>query len=119
MIEINDLSFAWPGNNQPTFEHLDWHIAAGEFALLIGRSGSGKSTLLRTRNGLVPHFSGGTFGGNVIVHGANTRTSPPRDMARHVGFVFQDPEAQLLTGRVVDDIAFSMQQMGVSPPTMR
>lgn len=119
MIEISDLSFSWPGDSQPTFEHLDWRIAAGDFALLIGRSGSGKSTLLRALNGLVPHFSGGTFGGNVVVRGANTRTSPPRDMARHVGFVFQDPEAQLLTGRVVDDIAFSMEQMGVAPATMR
>ncbi len=67
----------------------------------------------------MPHFSGGTFGGNVAVNGADTRTSPPRDMAQHVGFVFQDPEAQLLTGRVVEDIAFSMEQMGIAPATMR
>ncbi len=37
MIEITDLSFAWPGSSQPTFEHLDWRIAPGEFVLLIGR----------------------------------------------------------------------------------
>ena len=119
MIEINDLSFAWPGSSEPTLRHLDWHIPAGEFALLIGRSGSGKSTLLRTLNGLVPHFSGGTFGGSVRINGLDTRTNPPRDLARHIGFVFQDPEAQLLTDRVVDDIAFSMEQLGVPASTMR
>lgn len=118
MIDIRDLSFAWP-ESRPTLQHLNWQVGAGEFALLIGRSGSGKSTLLRTLNGLVPHFSGGTFGGDVVVNGANTRQHPPRDMAKHVGFVFQDPEAQLLTKRVVDDIAFSMEQMATPTATMR
>lgn len=119
MIEISNLSFAWPEATSPTLHNLDWQISAGQFALLIGRSGSGKSTLLRTLNGLVPHFSGGTFGGDVVVNSNNTRTSPPRDMAKQVGFVFQDPEAQLLTNRVVDDIAFSMEQLGIAPRIMR
>ena len=110
MIHIHDLSFAWPGSTQPTLVDHNWHI---------GRSGSGKSTLLRTLNGLVPHFSGGTFGGSVRVNGLDTRVTPPRDLAGHVGFVFQDPEAQLITSRVVDDIAFSLEQLGVPITTMR
>lgn len=119
IISIKDLSYAWPNAIDPTLRSMEWQIQHGEFALLIGRSGSGKSTLLRTLNGLVPHFSGGTFGGSVAVNGLNTRDVPPRGLARHVGFVFQDPEAQLLTSRVVDDIAFSLEQMGVAPATMR
>ena len=119
IINISDLTYAWPDSAEPTLRSLDWEISRGEFALLIGRSGSGKSTILRTLNGLVPHFSGGRFGGNVSVNGLNTRDVPPRDLARHVGFVFQDPEAQLLTSRVVDDIAFSLEQAAVPPATMR
>lgn len=119
MIDVRKLSFAWPDAAVSTLHNLNWQISAGEFALLIGRSGSGKSTLLRTLNGLVPHFSGGTFGGEVVVNNANTKVNPPRDMARHVGFVFQDPEAQLLTNCVVDDIAFGMEQMETSPAIMR
>lgn len=119
IIDVRELSYAWPEHAEPTLHEMDWHIPAGSFALLIGRSGSGKSTLLRALNGLVPHFSGGTFGGDVQVNGINTRTAAPRDLARHVGFVFQDPEAQLLTSRVVDDIAFSMEQLGIPPTTMR
>lgn len=118
-IDIRQLTYAWPETAVPTLRSLDWSVGTGEFALLIGRSGSGKSTLLRALNGLVPHFSGGTFGGRVSINGLDTRKYPPRDLARHVGFVFQDPEAQLLTNRVVDDIAFSMEQMGVAPTIMR
>lgn len=119
IISINDLSYAWPESADPTLRSMDWQVSQGEFALLIGRSGSGKSTILRTLNGLVPHFSGGTFGGNVSIGGLNTRDVPPRELARHVGFVFQDPESQLLTSRVVDDIAFSLEQLGVARDTMR
>lgn len=119
IISINDLSYAWPESADPTLRSMDWQIQRGELALLIGRSGSGKSTILRTLNGLVPHFSGGTFGGNVSIKGLNTREVPPRELARHVGFVFQDPEAQLLTTRVVDDIAFSLEQLSVPRETMR
>lgn len=118
-IDIRDLSYAWPQSEGAALQAINWQVHAGEFALLIGRSGSGKSTLLRTLNGLVPHFTGGTFGGNVEIQTHNTRSLPPRDLARHVGFVFQDPEGQLLTSRVVDDIAFSMEQLGIEPAVMR
>lgn len=119
IVSIDQLSYAWPEADQPTLHSLDWRIDEGAFALLIGRSGSGKSTLLRSLNGLVPHFSGGSFGGQVVVNGVNTRHHAPRDFARHVGFVFQDPEAQLLTSRVVDDIALSMEQLGTPSNIMR
>lgn len=119
IISINDLSYAWPDSALPTLLTMDWQIPRGELALLIGRSGSGKSTILRSLNGLVPHFSGGMFGGNVVINGLNTRDVPPRELAQHVGFVFQDPESQLLTTRVVDDIAFSLEQLRVQPEIMR
>lgn len=119
VVSVQGLTFAWPGAKTPTLHDMNWELDAGTFALLIGRSGSGKSTLLRTMNGLVPHFSGGSFAGDVTVAGYNTRNTAPRDLARHVGFVFQDPESQLLTNRVTDDIAFSLEQIGVAPATMR
>ena len=119
IIAIDDLTYAWPEAVQPTLRDLAWQVPAGAFALLIGRSGAGKSTLLRALNGLVPHFSGGTFGGQVVVNGIDTRDVAPRDVARHVGFVSQDPEAQLLTSRVVDDIALGMEHHGVAPSLMR
>ncbi|HWV34299.1 MAG TPA: ATP-binding cassette domain-containing protein [Thermomicrobiales bacterium] len=118
-VAIEDLSFRYPQASHPALAHIDIALAEGTFALVAGASGSGKSTLLRSLNGLVPHFSGGTFGGAVRVGGMDTREHPPRAMSAMTGFVFQDPEAQLLTDRVDDEIAFSLEQHGVPPVVMR
>jgi energy-coupling factor transport system ATP-binding protein len=113
------VSFAYPERDAPVLRDVEWEIPEGTYVLVAGVSGSGKSTLLRCLNGLVPHFSGGRFGGSVSVRGLDTRDYGPRVLSRTVGFVFQDPEAQLVTNRVDDEVAFGMEQLGVSPLTMR
>ncbi len=113
------VRFAYPGQTEAALDGVEWDLAAGTLTLLAGPSGSGKSTLLRCLNGLVPHFSGGRFGGRVLVAGHDTRTTPPRVLAAEVGFVFQDPEAQFVTTRIDDEIAFGMEQLGVAPVEMR
>ena len=119
LVAIESLSFRYPESDTPALEHVDLEIAEGTFALVVGASGSGKSTLLRSLNGLVPHFTGGTFGGDVRVGELNTREHPPRAMSGVAGFVFQDPEAQLVTDRVDDEIAFALEQLATPPMIMR
>ena len=116
---LEDVRYQYPGAEEATLDGVSWDLDAGVFALLVGKSGSGKSTLLRCFNGLVPHFTGGRFGGDVRIGSRNTRTTGPRDLAGEVGFVFQDPETQMLTDRVDDEIAFGLEQQGVSPMLMR
>lgn len=116
---LDHVRYSYPGDERLTLDDVSWRIDDGAFVLVIGRSGSGKSTLLRCLNGLVPHFSGGRFGGTVRVGDLDTRTVAPRELARQVGFVFQDPEAQMLTDRVDDEIAFGLEQQGVQRSTMR
>ncbi|MGH2531839.1 MAG: ABC transporter ATP-binding protein [Thermomicrobiales bacterium] len=118
-IRYAGVNYAYPGTEDAALSRVDWEIDDGEFVVVAGPSGSGKSTLLRCLNGLVPHFAGGRFGGAVTVRGLDTRQHGPRILSRDVGFVFQDPEAQIVTGRVEDEIAFGMEQLGVPPPTMR
>ena len=86
---------------------------------MLGASGSGKSTLLRAMNGLVPHTSGGRFGGDVVVFGRSTRSHHPRELADVVGFVAQDPEAQFVVDHVERDLAFVLENLGFSPEAMR
>lgn len=119
IAEISGASFRYPGSPTDAFRDESWSVEPGSFTLVVGPSGSGKSSLLRCLNGLVPHFSGGSFGGQVVVDGHNTRTVGPRDLSASVGFVFQDPEAQLVTDRVDDEIAFGLEQHGVDRLTMR
>lgn len=116
---LDAVSYRYPDADRPVVEQCSWEIPEGAFQLVVGRSGSGKSTLLRMLNGLVPHFSGGTFGGSVVIDGDSTRQHGPRSLSRHVGFVFQDPEAQVLGSSVEEDIAFALEQRGVPPATMR
>jgi energy-coupling factor transport system ATP-binding protein len=116
---FSELTYRYPGRETPALRELNWTVAPGEFVTVTGPSGSGKSTLLRCLNGLTPHFSGGTFDGVVIVAGHDTRRYSPRVLARLTGFVFQDPEAQFIAGRVDDELAFGMEQLGVPAVTMR
>ncbi len=118
-VTFDHVTFSYPDTSSPALSDVSLSIDAGQFALVVGASGSGKSTLLRCINGLVPHFSGGTFAGRVTVAGLDTRGHPPRDLASAVGFVFQDPEAQFVTERVEDELAFALENAGIPPLTMR
>ncbi len=69
MIQVKHLSYTYPDAAEPALHGIDLQIGATDFALVTGTSGSGKSTLLRCLNGLVPHFTGGRLGGEVVVDG--------------------------------------------------
>jgi energy-coupling factor transport system ATP-binding protein len=119
MIKLKNLSFTYPNSPSPTLDSINLHIHEGDFVLLMGTSGAGKSTLLRCLNGLVPHFSGGTISGQLSINGLNPVEATPQVMSRHVGFVFQEPEAQFVMDRVEDEIAFALENAAFSPQEMR
>ncbi len=118
MINIQDLTFTYPGAVRPALRGLSLQIPDGELCLVMGPSGSGKSTLLRCINGLVPHFSGGDLRGTIRVNDLDPARLSPREMSRTVGFVFQDPEAQFVVDRVEDEIAFSLENAGLGKAEM-
>jgi energy-coupling factor transport system ATP-binding protein len=72
LAEMTGVAYRYPGQEASALIDEQWTIDAGSFVLVVGRSGSGKSTLLRCLNGLVPHFSGGSFGGVVRINGLDT-----------------------------------------------
>lgn len=119
MIRLDGVGVRYDGATEPTLHDVDLHVEEGELCVLVGPTGSGKTTLLRTVNGLVPHFSGGTLSGRVLVDGRSTAEHHPRELADVVGFVVQDPRSGFVTGTVEDELAFSMESLGVDPETMR
>lgn len=119
MIEIEGLTYSYPGGGRAAVEGVSLAIADGSFTVVAGDSGGGKSTLVRAMCGLVPHHHGGTFAGTVLVGGRDTRSHPPRDLADVVGFVAQDPSAQAVVDRVEDELTFAMENLGVEPVLMR
>jgi energy-coupling factor transport system ATP-binding protein len=119
MIELLDVTYRYSNQELPALNSVSLNVSAGEFLLVVGPSGSGKSTLLRCLNGLVPHFHGGTIQGQVRVADRDPVALGPRAMSDLVGFVFQDPEAQFVTQRVEDELAFAMENHDVPQNTMR
>ncbi|HEY3534701.1 MAG TPA: ABC transporter ATP-binding protein [Pedococcus sp.] len=127
MIEFHDVAVAYAaesGGRDGATGHVvlsgaSFTVPEGELVLVVGPTGSGKSTLLRCVNGLVPHFSGGTLHGRVVVDGRDTRDHRPRDLADLVGFVVQDPVSSFVTDTVEEEIAYGMEAMGVPAAAMR
>ena len=98
MITFDRVTVTYPDASTPTLQNVNLAVEEGHLALVIGATGSGKSTLLRCVNGLVPHFSGGRLNGTVTVDGRTTDRNRPRDLADVVGYVGQDPDAELCRG---------------------
>ena len=119
MIELERMGVTFTDAPAPVLSGVDLSIPEGELVLVVGRTGSGKTTLLRALNGLVPHFSGGTLHGRVVVDGRDTRTHRPRDLADVVGFVGQDPLAGFVTDTVEDELAYGMESLGLPADVMR
>jgi len=119
MIRFDQVSFTYDGASHPTLDRVDLAVGEGELVVVVGPTGSGKTTLLRAVNGLVPHFTGGRLSGQVTVDGRSTRDFPPRELADVVGMVGQNPAASFVTDSVEDELAYTMENLGLDPTVMR
>ncbi|MEM7481445.1 MAG: ATP-binding cassette domain-containing protein [Acidobacteriota bacterium] len=119
MIRFEGVTYRYPqGAGEdlaPALCDIDLDVPAGQWWLIAGPSGCGKSTLLRCLNGLVPHFHGGRIAGRLRVANLDPVAEGPRAMSEHVGFLFQDPEAQFITQRVEDEVALVLESHAVAP----
>lgn len=116
-IEVRGLRFAYPGAEAPVFDGLDWRVSQGAFALLVGGTGSGKSTLLSL---LKPEITPtGECAGELRVLGENVADMDVRASAERVGYVFQDPENQIVCETVWHEMAFGLENLGMSRDEMR
>lgn len=107
VVEINDLTYSYPGASQPTLNGISLKIEKGDFLAIVGNNGCGKSTLCKVLNGLIPHFITGDFQGEVRVEGLNTLESEVGTLAQKVGYVYQDFENQIVRPTVLDDASYA------------
>ena len=99
---------------------INLKIHKGECILLAGESGSGKTTLTKLINGLIPHFySNGQLGGGVFVQGVLVAETEMYKLAEKIGSVFQNPKSQFFYTDSSAEIAFGLENRGVSPEKIR
>jgi energy-coupling factor transport system ATP-binding protein len=117
MMEIaqaQGLTLRYPYTAKPILQDISFTLGRGERVLLLGPSGSGKSSLSLCLNGLIPHSVEAELRGSLCVFDRPTLGIAPAELARRVGIVFQDPESQFCTLTVEDEVAFGLENLGLS-----
>lgn len=109
-IEIQSLSYSYSDGIQ-ALQGIDLDVYARESVCLVGPNGAGKSTLIMHLNGAIPHGDGS----RVMVCGLPVVKENYRQIRRWIGIVFQDPDDQLFSPTVFEDVAFGPLNLGYSP----
>ena len=112
MIEVEEITFTYP-NGVEALKNVSLAVKEGEFVAIMGQNGAGKTTLVKHFNGLLRPSQG-----TVRVDGVETTKTSVAAMARKVGFVFQNPDHQLFSETVEEEISFALKNFGFEGETV-
>ncbi len=111
MISVKGLSFSFFNSDRAALDDVSMDVPPGEFVVITGPSGCGKSTLALAIGGYIPHVFEGRMRGEVTVDGRRTVETELSELASLVGIVQQDPESQLCTLNVMDEVSFGPENL--------
>ena len=120
IIELKNVSYEYSNADEENVAYtavngISLNIERGSFTVILGHNGSGKSTLAKMLNGLYKPTKG-----DVLVDGINTKTEATEiEVKRKVGMVFQNPDNQLISSIVEEDVAFGPENLGLDPKEIR
>jgi energy-coupling factor transport system ATP-binding protein len=109
IIKVSSLTYTYEGSDKPALQDLNLEIKQGDFTIIAGPSGSGKSTLARCLTGFIPHEYPGTFQGSISIQNQDTQQRSIRDLACTISLIQQDPDSQLVTLNVTNEVAFGLE----------
>lgn len=117
ILKVENLSFTYPDTALPALDRISFSVSEGEFIVICGESGCGKTTLLRLlKRELAPN---GEMSGEISLFGKMQGELDERSSAADIGYVMQDPEAQIVTDKVWHELAFGMEGLGYSSEKIR
>jgi energy-coupling factor transport system ATP-binding protein len=118
-LHVNNLSFRYRDRESPAIRDISFETTPGEILLIAGASGCGKTTLIRCVNGLIPRSYKGEMQGQVLLKGEETSGWPLSRISQQIGTVLQDPERQILGTRVLNEVAFGLENLGLPREQIR
>ncbi len=117
-VEVRELSYRYPQKGAAlVLDDISFSVAENECAAVLGPNGAGKSTLLLHLNGLLPEHS--PEEATVWISGAPLTKATLDTIRQRVGFLFQDPDDQLISATVFEDVAFGPRQFGTDGPDLQ
>jgi len=115
-LVIENLNFKYRNRSELAIKNISLKVGRGEILLIAGASGCGKTTLARCINGLIPRSYKGDVSGKILLEGRGVADLPLARISQIVATVLQDPERQILGTRVVNEVAFGLENLGKSRP---
>lgn len=112
-ISIRDLTFTYRIREEPAIHTINLELHPGELMLMVGASGSGKSTIMRAINGLIPRTYRGTMEGAITLFGKDVNDYSMAELSQTVGTLLQDPERQIVTSKVLNEVAFGLENLAL------
>lgn len=107
ILSVEHVSFSFAEKKKRVLHDINFSIAAGSFTVVAGKSGSGKSTLLQLiKSEIAPY---GKMAGDILYNGESIATMDPQTLAKEIGFVFQDPENQIVMDTVLAELSFGLE----------
>jgi energy-coupling factor transport system ATP-binding protein len=112
-LVVENLSFRYRDRQSAAIHNISFDANPGEILLIAGASGCGKTTLIRCINGLIPRSYKGEISGRITVSGEEVKDWPLSRISQKIGTVLQDPERQILGTKVLNEVAFGLENLGM------